>query len=54
MYVSGVVWRPGMVFIQFITAEVFRYRRWFLSSCTQQKFWWTHQRTEQCHMPLPN
>jgi len=23
MYVSGIVWRPGMVCIQFITTEIF-------------------------------
>jgi len=54
MYVSDIFWRPRMVSIQLITAELFRDRRWLLSSRTQQTLWWRHQGTVDRHMPFPN
>jgi len=53
MNISVIVWRRGMVFIQLITAEIFRHQHWLLPSRTHQTSWCTNQGIQQGHIPLP-
>jgi len=47
MYVSGIVWKPAMVFIQSITAEIFIHDCWLLSSRTHQTSLCIYQGTHE-------